>query len=118
MGRPENLAQMRSDPCAFPNEWPHNKAEHTRIHVPEESMVWDWRQRVSSVKAPTLVIHGEEDLIPIESSQEWAGLIPQARLLIISGSGHFPHLEAPKIYFSAIEQFLNGEWPEHIKKVT
>lgn len=118
MGRPEALTRMRSDPCAFPNEWLHNKAEHTRKHVPVESRKWDWRQRVTSVQASTLVIHGEEDLIPMESSREWASVLSHARLLVIPGSGHFPHLEAPKVYFSAVERFLSGEWPEGAEETT
>ncbi len=116
MGRPETLTRMRSDPCAFPNEWPHNQAEHTRKHVPVESRKWDWRQRITSVQALTLVIHGKEDLIPLESSREWTNTLPHARLLVISGSGHFPHLEAPKVYFPAVERFLSGEWPEETKR--
>jgi proline iminopeptidase len=112
MGRPEALARMRSDPCAFPNEWLHNQAEHTRKHVPSASLEWDWRQRVASVQAPTLVIHGQEDLIPLEASREWANALPHARILVIPGSGHFPHLEAPNVYFPAVERFLSGEWPE------
>lgn len=105
MGRPEALARMCSDPCASPNEWPRNKAEHTRRHVPVESREWDWRQRVTSVQALTLVIHGGEDLIPLEASREWANTLPRARLLVIPGSGHFPHLEAPEVYFSAVDRF-------------
>lgn len=112
MGRPEALTRMRSDPCAFPNEWLHNKVEHTRKHIPVDSRQWDWRQRMTSVQAPTLVIHGEKDSIPMESSREWANVLPNAHLLIIPGSGHFPHLEDPEVYFPAVERFLNGEWPE------
>ena len=118
MGRPECLENMQSDPCFYPNEWPHIIAEHTRLHVPEESLVWDWRKRVASAKAPTLVIHGEEDLIPIESSREWVKVLPHARLLNIQGSGHFPHLEAPEIYYPAVRKFLDGEWPEGAEEVT
>ena len=66
LGKPEALARMRSDPCAFPNEWRHNIAKHNRTHIPPDSRHWDWRQRVSSVQAPVLVIHGSEDLIPLE----------------------------------------------------
>ena len=117
MGRPECLAHMRSDPCAFPNEWPHNKAEHTRVHVPKESLVWDWRQRAASINAPTLIIHGEEDLIPLDSSLEWAKVLPHARLLSIPGSGHFPHLEAPDVFFPAVDKFLDGIWPEGSEEV-
>jgi len=108
MGRPETLAQRRSDPCAFANEWPHNKARN----LPPVVTQWDWRQQVISAQAPALVIHGAEDLIPVGASQEWVATLPKARLLIIPGSGHFPHLEAPDLYFSAVDRFLSGEWPE------
>lgn len=118
MGKPEALARMRSDPCVFPNEWPQNLSEHWQKHFPPESMSWDWRQRVSSVRAPTLVIHGMKDLIPLESSREWAITLPHARILIIPGAGHFPHLESPEGYFSAVERFLRGEWPEEAEEVT
>jgi proline iminopeptidase len=108
MGKPEALTRMRSDPCAFANEWPHYKAKN----FPPVVTQWDWRQKVTSAKAPTLVIHGAEDLIPEDASREWTTTLPEARLLIIPGSGHFPHLEASDLYFSAVDQFLNGEWPE------
>lgn len=117
MGRPEALARMRSDPCAYPNEWRHNISEYHRRHFPPESKSWDWRQRVSLVEAPTLVIHGMEDLIPLESSREWAVTLPNARLLVIPGCGHFPHLEAPELYFPALDRFLSGDWPEEAEIV-
>ena len=65
-----------------------------------------------SAQAPALVIHGAEDLIPVGASREWTATLPDAQLLIIPGSGHFPHLETPDLYFSAVDRFLNGEWPE------
>jgi proline iminopeptidase len=112
MGKPQALAHMRSDPCQYPNEWRHNLVGHNRIHVPEASRTYDWRPRLSTLQAPTLVIHGSEDLIPLESSQEWTALLPNARLLTVAGSGHYPHLEAPEIYFPAVDQFLRGTWPD------
>jgi len=108
MGKPEALTQTRSDPCAFPNEWPQNMKKNFPPVITE----WDWRQKVTSAQAPALVIHGAEDLISIAASREWAATLPEARLLIIPGSGHFPHLEAPDIYFAAVDRFLSGEWPE------
>jgi proline iminopeptidase len=65
-----------------------------------------------SIKVPTLVIHGTEDLIPLESAREWAATLPNARLFTIPEVGHYPHLEAPEIFFPAVDQFLSGEWPE------
>ena len=114
MGKPDALARMRSDPCAFPNEWRHNIAKNFPPVVTE----WDLRQQVVSAQMPTLVIHGEEDLIAVGASEEWAATLPDARLLNIPGSGHFPHLEAPEIYFPAVDQFLNGAWPAGAKVIT
>jgi pimeloyl-ACP methyl ester carboxylesterase len=108
MGKPDALAQMRSDPCAFANEWPTNKSKNFPPVVTE----WDWRKRVNGALAPALVIHGAEDLIEEGASREWAATLPDARLLIIPGSGHFPHLEAPDLYFPAVDLFLRGEWPK------
>ena len=112
MGRSDGLARMKSDPCANPNEWWHNLREHHEIHFPPETRSnYDWRDRVSRITAPTLVIHGTEDLIPLESSKEWVDTLPNARLFVIEGSGHYPHLEFPEIYYPAVDQFLKGKWP-------
>lgn len=118
MGRPQALAQMKSDGCIFQNEWPQNLNEHWRKHFPASSWKRDWRDKVASALMPTLVIHGTEDLIPLESSREWATTLSNARLLVIQGSGHFPHLESPEVYFPAVNSFLAGEWPVGAQTVT
>jgi pimeloyl-ACP methyl ester carboxylesterase len=47
------------------------------------------KQRLASVKAPTLVIHGTVDpLVPPEGGKDTAASIPGAKLLMIEGMGH------------------------------
>ncbi|MEP6870805.1 MAG: alpha/beta hydrolase [Anaerolineaceae bacterium] len=47
------------------------------------------RDALSSVQAPTLVIHGDEDpLVPLAEGEEVARLISGARLLVVPGMGH------------------------------
>jgi pimeloyl-ACP methyl ester carboxylesterase len=49
----------------------------------------DRRPLLSSIKVPTLVIHGADDpLIPVEGGKDTARVIPGASLLIINGMGH------------------------------
>jgi pimeloyl-ACP methyl ester carboxylesterase len=49
----------------------------------------DRRPSLSSIKVPTLVIHGADDpLIPVEGGKDTARAIPGARLFIINGMGH------------------------------
>lgn len=115
MAKPEALARMRSTPCAYPNEWPGNLEAHWRMHFPPESMEFDWRPQLKRIQAPVLVIHGEEDF-PAGPSLEWVRGLPEARLLTIEECGHFPHLEAPDVFFPAVETFLAGRWPDAATK--
>jgi pimeloyl-ACP methyl ester carboxylesterase len=47
------------------------------------------RPDLASVKAPTLVVHGDVDpLIPLEGGRDTARAIPGAELLVIEGLGH------------------------------
>jgi proline iminopeptidase len=108
---------LKSDPCIYPNEWPSNLAKHWERHFPPESIEHDWRQELSHLELPTLIIHGSDDVIPLASSEEWAATLPNARLLIIQGCGHFPFVEAPDIFFPSVKRFLGGRWPEEAKKV-
>jgi len=45
-------------------------------------------------------------------AEEWVEILPNARLLRIPASGHVPFVEQPELFYSAVEHFLNGEWPE------
>ena len=49
----------------------------------------DRRERLRSVRVPTLVIHGRNDpLVPVEGGVDTADAVPGARLLVIEGMGH------------------------------
>ncbi len=49
----------------------------------------DRRPLLSTIKVPTLVIHGADDpLIPVDGGKDTARVIPGASLLIINGMGH------------------------------
>src|SRR6266852_3446464 len=67
---------------------------------------WNWTKDLARVKAPVLIIHGEEDAIPMAMVAEWATALPNARLLRVPNAAHFPHAEQPAIVFDAIEKFL------------
>jgi len=73
---------------------------------------WNWTADLARVTAPTLIIHGEEDAIPMAMVSEWVTALPNARILRLPRTAHFPHAEQPKIVFPAIETFLKGDWPK------
>jgi len=51
--------------------------------------------RLHSISAPTLVVAGERDPVGVERARIVAAAIPGARLEVVDGAGHAPHLEAP-----------------------
>lgn len=67
---------------------------------------FDLLPRLARVRCPVLVLHGREDPIPLASSEAAARALPDARLVVLDGSGHVPYVEAPDALFAAIEGFL------------
>ncbi len=56
----------------------------------------DTHERVAQIRAPTLVVHGEEDvMVPPANGRQLAGLIPDARLLALPGAAHLYTTDEP-----------------------
>ncbi|HEX9665585.1 MAG TPA: alpha/beta fold hydrolase [Thermodesulfobacteriota bacterium] len=63
--------------------------------------------RLSEIKAPTLIIVGEEDiLIPMKYSKLLNDGIKGSRLVIMKGSGHVPSIEKPEEFNRIVLNFL------------
>ncbi len=68
----------------------------------------DIRPLLSSITAPTLVIHASDDPMPVQFGRYFADHIPRARMLEIEGSDHAPWYTEPDRILSAVEEFLTG----------
>lgn len=60
-----------------------------------------------TVAMPTLVVHGRNDPIPLESSRLVVSAMPDARLVELDDCGHVPYVEAPIPLFAAMRHFLS-----------
>ncbi|MGI8928256.1 MAG: alpha/beta fold hydrolase [Candidatus Limnocylindrales bacterium] len=58
------------------------------------------------VNVPFLLIHGEASPLPIAEARRTVNLGPNARLVPVTGSGHWPWLERPGIVRAELERFL------------
>ena len=67
---------------------------------------YDWTALLRAVSVPTLVIHGDRDLLPVSVAQEIVATLGNARLEIIPDAGHMPFWESPELFFTLIESFL------------
>jgi len=65
------------------------------------------RRRLRYIEAPTLVVNGASDgLVPVAYAAEFARLVPDAELVTIEEAGHYPMIEQPEAFHSAVESFL------------
>jgi proline iminopeptidase len=69
---------------------------------------YDWRPLVRALQRPTLVIHGELDVMPVSVAHELAALLPNAEIAVLPGAGHMPFWEAPTPFFARCESFLTA----------
>jgi pimeloyl-ACP methyl ester carboxylesterase len=66
--------------------------------------------KISAIKAPTLVICGREDrATPPEKSEQIAQSIPGAKLVWIEGAGHMSALEKPDAVNAALVPFVREQ---------
>jgi pimeloyl-ACP methyl ester carboxylesterase len=68
-----------------------------------------YRQTVSSVRKPALLIHGAKDrLVPVAASIAMVERHPNWQLVVLPDTGHVPMLEAPHDTAHAINDWLTG----------
>jgi proline iminopeptidase len=71
---------------------------------------FDLTPALAHVAIPTLIVHGREDPIPLESSQAAAQAL-RARLVVLDDCGHVPYVEQPQSLFDAVREFLTRTTP-------
>ncbi|MEK6327436.1 MAG: adenylate/guanylate cyclase domain-containing protein [Actinomycetota bacterium] len=74
----------------------------------ESAAMIDIRDVLPTINVPTLVVHADEDLVPIQSGRYIADHIPGARFLEVKGRDHAPWLTDPDRIAGEIEEFLTG----------
>ncbi len=69
----------------------------------------DLRDALPLIEAPTLLIHGENDVrAPMAVARHLEESIPGARLVVLPGAGHVCNLEAPENFNATVREFLRG----------
>ncbi len=67
----------------------------------------DARTWLKDIVQPTLLLCGEDDRVTgMEVSQTLLDQLPNARLAVISGAGHAPHIEQADRFTRAVREFL------------
>lgn len=71
---------------------------------------WDLRPQLARLQVPLLVVHGEEETIPMDLVEEWVTSMPagRAQLMKVPRAAHFTYAERPELVWPAVEKFLTG----------
>lgn len=94
------------DPALARDLTPFRVTGRTQQEVWRSLGDFDLRPRLPELRGiPSLVLHGEEDPIPIDAARTAAELIG-AEFHPVPHSGHVPYVEAPEAFIGALEPFL------------
>lgn len=81
--------------------------EHAFAAQQEAIHGFDCSRRLSRIKAPTLVLAGEDDqLVPAENARCMAEHIPDSQVFILPDAGHLVHMEQTDEFNKTIDTFF------------
>ena len=70
----------------------------------------DLKTDMESIRCPTLLIWGENDLVTeISDGKTMEGIIKNSGLAIIPSSGHYPFLDNPAYFLLVLDSFLSSD---------
>jgi proline iminopeptidase len=73
------------------------------------SPAYDLLPKLRHLAVPSLVIHGEDDFVPLEVAVHIAEAIPGARLAVLPRCGHFSYLEAADAVMQHVSELFEAE---------
>lgn len=69
---------------------------------------YDFRPALAEEKVAAMVLHGDDDPIPMSSARATAEALG-AELVVIPGAGHVPYIEGADVFVSVLDRFLPKE---------
>lgn len=88
---------------------PHPTTHHGLLGIARACLNYEGANSLEAINAPTLVVAGTDDIAqPPRQSRELASVIPNARLTVLDGCGHFMIYEAPESFNKAVLEFLGS----------
>jgi pimeloyl-ACP methyl ester carboxylesterase len=79
---------------------------------------YDFRDRLSDISSPTLIVWGQEDmLVPVEDAREYEQRIRGARRLLLKDTGHVAMIERPPTFNRALIEFIEEPLGEQTDEV-
>ncbi len=100
------VAGYFADPARAHELTPFRVIGRVQQSVWESLAGYDLTSRLPLITAPTLVLHGAHDAIPLASSRLIASALPRGELVVLDESAHVPYVEGQAAFFAAVREFL------------
>ena len=100
------VAGYFADPARARELTPFRVIARVQQSVWESLAGYDITDKLALVEAPTLVLHGAHDAIPLGSSELIASALPNGALVVLDESAHVPYVEGQDAFFVAVRDFL------------
>lgn len=95
----EITAAVQQDSGVF-EQWQRDEVRWNRLKT-------DYTPRLPSLRCPVLILHGDKDTgVPVAYARVAARLIPDSRLLVFPGAGHWVQRDRPAEVLNAVTEFL------------
>lgn len=65
--------------------------------------------KLKKLDIPTLIIHGEQDVVPLWTAKDTAKAISKSKIIVLEKCGHFAYIEQPEKFFTGVREFLNDD---------
>ena len=112
VGDSTKARQLDASFCALPNEGVRAFAAHVARVMASLASRRDFTPLAQRVRAPTLVVHGDRDLVVHpDGARAWAASLPESRLLTLHGAGHMLYVGDADAVVRSLLAFLGGAWP-------
>ena len=73
------------------------------------SKPYDLKNDLQKLKCKTLIIHGDNDPIPLNTAKNTHKMIPNSKLVVLKDCGHFSYVEKPQEFFEHLQAFFKEE---------
>lgn len=100
------VAGYFADPARARELTPFRVTGRVQQSVWESLAGYDLTRQLPLIQAPTLVLHGAHDAIPLASSSLIASALPHGELVVLDESAHVPYVEGQAAFFAAVREFL------------
>jgi proline iminopeptidase len=100
------VAGYFKDPARARELTPFRVIARVQQSVWESLAGYDLTDKLALVEAPSLVLHGAHDAIPLASSSLIASALPHGELVVLAESAHVPYVEGEAEFFGAVREFL------------